>query len=99
MNNVEKANVERLDVVSRWLLLKLAEKVSSKKDIYLRNSIAKNISILRSIEILCDQKQFNQAYILFRSLLDRLVYIYYLSDKNLFDSFEEWTFIKVYEHR
>lgn len=99
MNDKEKTNIERLEVVSKWLLLRLAQKASTKKDIYLRNSIAKNISLLRAIEVLFEKRQFNQAYIVFRSLLDRLVYLYYLHDNNLFDQFEEWTFIKVYEHR
>jgi hypothetical protein len=99
MKKNERDNIDRIEVISRWLLLKLAEKADQKRDIYLRNAIAKNISLLRSIETLFDNKQFTHAYILFRSLLDRLVYVYYLSDNNLFDSFEEWSFVKSYEHR
>jgi hypothetical protein len=48
---------------------------------------------------LFNQQQYNEGYILFRSLLDRFVYLCYLHDNNLFIEFEEWTFIKVYEHR
>ena len=99
MRQCERENIERIEVVGKWLLLRLAEKASSKRDIYLRNAIAKNISLIRSIELLFEKGQFNQGYILFRSLLDRLVYIYYLNDNNLFDTFEEWSFIKSYEHR
>ena len=88
MEDKERDNIERLEVISKWLLLRLAEKAVLKRDIYLRNTIAKNIALLRSIEFLFDQKQFNQAYILFRSLLDRLVYAYHLNDNNLFETFE-----------
>lgn len=99
METKQRENIERIEVISKWLLLRLAHTAESKKDIYLRNAIAKNISLLRSIETLFDHQQFNQAYILFRSLLDRLVYVYYLNDNNLFERFEEWSFIKSYEHR
>src|SRR5205085_9718786 len=99
MEKNQTENIERIAVISKWLLLRLAEKAESHRDIYLRNAIAKNISLLRSIETLFNQQQFNQAYILFRSLLDRLVYVYYLHDNNCFEKFEEWSFIKSYEHR
>lgn len=99
MQKSESENIERLEILSKWLLLKLAVKANGVRDIYLRNSIAKNISLLRSIEVLFHQQQYNQGYILFRSLLDRFVYLCYLHDNDLFVKFEEWTFIKVYEHR
>lgn len=99
MRQCESENIERLEVVSKWLLLKLAAKANGVRDIYLRNALAKNIALLRSIESLFNQQQYNQGYILFRSLLDRFVYLCYLHDNNLFTEFEEWTFIKVYEHR
>lgn len=99
MRQCESENIERLEVFSKWLLLKLAAKADGVRDIYLRNALAKNISLLRSIESLFNQQQYNQGYILFRSLLDRFVYLCYLHDNNLFTEFEEWTFIKVYEHR
>lgn len=99
MRKLEAENIERLEVVSKWILLKLAGNASGKREIYLRNAIAKNISLLRSIEILFRHHEYNQAYILFRSLLDRFVYLCYLHDNDLFEHFEKWTFIKVYEYR
>jgi hypothetical protein len=92
-------SVDKLEVVSKWLLLRLAEAATAKKDIYLRNAIAKNISLVRAIQVLFDTGQFNQAYILFRSLLDRLVYLFSLNDNDAYDTFEEWSFVKTYEHR
>ncbi len=96
---LDKSIIDRMEIISKWLLLRLAERAEFKRDIYLRNAIAKNLSLLRSIEKLHSEKQFNQAWILFRSLLDRLVYLYYLNDNNLYEAFDDWTFIKVYEQR
>lgn len=91
--------IEKIEVVNKWLLLKLADKVETKKDIYLRNSIAKGISLLKSIDLLYRQKAYNEGWILYRSLVDRLVYIYYLTENDNFNTFEEWSYIKTYEYR
>jgi len=91
--------IEKTEVISKWLLLKLANKVVSTKDIYLRNSIAKSSSLLISIGKLYRQDSYNDGWVLYRSLIDRLVYIYYLTDNDLFDQFEDWTYIQKYEYR
>lgn len=91
--------VNKIEVIDKWLLLELSEKVETNKDIYLRNSIARSITLLKSIDLLYQQKAFNEGWILFRSLVDRLVHIYYLTDQDKFDSFEEWTYIEKYEYR
>jgi hypothetical protein len=90
--------IEKIENIDKWLLVKLATDATSKKDIYLRNSIAKSTTLLKSIYQVYSNDLYNEGWILFRALLDRLVYIYYLKDTNKFDEFEEWTFINKYEH-
>jgi hypothetical protein len=91
--------IEKIEVLDKWLLLKLANDATSQKDRYLRNSIAKSITLLKSINSEYSRQSYNEGWILFRSLIDRLVYIYYLKDNNKFEEFEEWSFIKFFEHQ
>lgn len=91
--------IDKLEIFSKWFLFKLTEKISLKKELYLRNSLAKNISLLKSIDILRKQGAYNEGWILYRSLVERLVYIYYLTENDCFDLFDNWSFIKKYEYR
>lgn len=79
-------------------MLRIAEKVDGK-DVYLRNSIAKTISLLKSIDLLFVVGQYNEGWVLFRALIDRLVYLHYLNDNDKYIEFDEWTFVKLYEYR
>lgn len=90
--------IEKTEVIIKWLLLNLADKVVTSKDIYLRNSIAKSSSLLSSIEKLHIQSSYNDGWVLYRSLIDRLIHIYYLCNNNLFKQFEDWTYIQKYEY-
>ena len=78
-------------------MLQTATECKPIKHYYLRNSIAKNISLVKSIELLSENKQFNEGWILFRSLVDRLVYIYYLRENSNYQDFKDWTYLKTYE--
>ena len=91
--------VEKIEVLDKWLLIKLAIDATTPKDRYLRNSIAKSISLLKSINYEYSRQSYNEGWILFRALIDRLVYIYYLKDNNKFEEFEEWSFIQFFEHQ
>lgn len=91
--------IDKIEVLDKWLLLKLATDATSPKDRYLRNSIAKSISLLKSINYEFTRQSYNEGWILFRALIDRLVYIYYLKDNKKFEEFEEWSFIQYFEHQ
>ena len=91
--------IDKIEVLDKWLLLKLAIDATSTKDRYLRNSIAKSITLLKSINYEFTRQSYNEGWILFRALVDRLVYIYYLKDNDKFVEFEEWSFIKQFEHQ
>jgi len=91
--------IEKIEVLDKWLLLQLAIDATSQKDRYLRNAIAKSISLLKSINCEFSRQSYNEGWILFRSLIDRLVYIYHLKDSDKYEEFEEWSFIKFFEHQ
>ncbi len=97
MDNHYEKIIDKLIVISHWLLLQTAHEQSPAKHYYLRNSLAKTISLAKSIFLLNTNEQFNEGWILFRSLVDRLVYIYYLDENSNYEDFEKWTFLKTYE--
>lgn len=72
--------------------------MSNDKGIYLRNSIAKSQSLVNSIELTYNNKLYNESWILYRCLLDRFIYLTYLSKDNLHEQFKDWSFIKGYEY-
>ncbi len=98
MDNNYTNTIKEIEIISKCFLLKIASDVSDK-DVYFRNSIAKTVSLLKSIDILYKLEQFNEGWILYRSLIDRLVYLHYLIDNDNFIEFDEWTFVKLYEYR
>ena len=91
--------IEQIEILDKWLLLQLAIDATTPKDRYLRNSIAKSITLLKSIYNEYERQSYNEGWILFRALIDRLVYIYHLKDNNKFEEFEEWSFIQQFEHQ
>jgi hypothetical protein len=89
----------QIEIINKCFLLKIASDVKSHKDTYLRNSIAKTISLLKSIGCLHTIENYNDGWILYRALIDRLIYLYYLIDNDKFTEFDEWTFVELYEYR
>lgn len=92
------AKIESIKAITIWLLVKFAEKVQNKQEIYSRNILAKSLSLIEAIYKLYTQKLYNEGWTLFRTLIDRYVYLIYLYEKDLFDEFEKWSFIRAYEY-
>lgn len=90
--------INQFETICKCFLLKIAEQAKDK-DVYLRNCIAKTISLLKAIDVLFIIEQYNEGWILYRALIDRLVYVHYLLNNNKFIEFDEWTFVKLYEYR
>lgn len=95
---IHTETIEEIEIICTWFLLDIASKVDGR-DVYLRNSIAKTISLLKTIDLLSFIRLYNEGWILYRSLIDRLVYLYYLIDNDNFTDFDEWTYLQLYEYR
>jgi hypothetical protein len=90
--------ISEVETINKCYLLKTASDAKGK-DVYLRNTIAKTISMLKSIDLLYKVENYNDGWILYRSLIDRLVYIYYLIENDNFKDFDEWTYVELFEYR
>lgn len=94
-----KKGIDHLSVVGKMILLDTADKVDAGKEVILRNLIARSISQLNSILVLYNEKNFNDGWIVHRSLIDRLVHLYYLIDSDSFDEFIAWSYVEDYDYR
>jgi hypothetical protein len=91
-------SIESVKAITIWLLIQLAEKVQNKKEVYLKNILAKSLSLIEAIDKLYTQELYNEGWTLFRTLIDRYVYLVDLCEKDLFEEFEKWSFVRAYEY-
>lgn len=69
------------------------------KEIIIRNFIAKSFSLLNSIFLLQQSRQFGESAILYRTLVERFVYLKYIIENKLYVEFDDWSYIKDFEVR
>ena len=92
---------ERLEtfvLFTTTILYQLGNKISGSKDIYSRNSIAKVQTLVKSIELLCEQDLFNEGWILYRCLIDRYIHLRYLFQNDLHEDFKKWSIVQGYKY-
>ena len=96
--NALDQGIENFHVFIKTILLfELAEKCEEEKDIFLKNTLAKTSSLLQSINLLNDSENYNDGWILYRALTDRLAHVYYLEKNNSYEDFSKWTYICDFE--
>lgn len=92
------SKLESLVIFTTTILYQIGNKIKGDKNIYVTNSIAKTQSLVKSIELTYINKLYNESWILFRCLLDRYLYLTYLSRNELHKDFKDWSFMKGYEY-
>jgi hypothetical protein len=70
---------------------------SEKRDLIIRNFIARATVTLESILRLWDARAYGDCWALFRTLVDRHFHLHMITVKDEFEAFEEWSFIRQYE--
>lgn len=91
--------IQTLIIYATVILFSFAEHSKEKRDIIIRNLIARGTATLKAIQTLWKLNQYQDAWILHRSLVDRLFHLMSLSDNDAFELFEQWSFIQQYEQR
>lgn len=92
------SRLESLILFTTTILYQIGNKVTSTKDIYIVNSIAKVQTLVKSIELVNKEGLYNEGWILFRCLLDRYIHLIYLSRNELHKEFKDWSMIEGYEY-
>lgn len=91
--------VESYKKVTHIILIKFDNFNFDAKETVLRNFIAKSHSLLNSILILVKEDQIDESKALYRLLIERYFYLEYLEEKNLYQEFKDWSFVKTFEIR
>lgn len=92
----EKA-IETLRVLCGMLLLEFGRYEADVREHILRNLIARAATTAVGVFRLWQMKDYQDCWILQRSLLDRLFHLHAMSEENEFALFETWSFKKQYE--
>jgi hypothetical protein len=91
--------IETLRVYSGVVLLSFAKYGQGLRDTIARNFIARGMSCTQSIYSVWKGGSEQDAWILHRSLLDRLLHLHHLGETDSFSDFEEYSFLSMYEAR
>lgn len=91
--------IETFRVYSGVVLLSFAKHGQGLRDTVARNFIARGMSCTQSIYAVWKAGSEQDAWILHRSLLDRLLHLHHLGETDGFSDFEEHSFLSMYEAR
>ncbi len=91
--------IETFRVYSGVVLLSFAKHGQGLRDMVARNFIARGMSCTQSIYVVWRAGSEQDAWILHRSLLDRLLHLHHLGETDGFVDFEEHSFLSMYEAR
>jgi len=94
-----KKAVGTVRIYTTAILFTFAKHTTELTDIIIRNFIARGTTILQGILTLYKLNNYQDGWVLYRSLIDRLFHIKALADENAFRLFDDWSFVKQYEHR
>ena len=98
-SEVLRQAIETFRVYSGVVLLSFAKHGQGLRDTVARNFIARGMSCTQSIYAVWRAGSEQDAWILHRSLLDRLLHLHHLGQTDGFSEFEEFSFLSMYEAR
>lgn len=91
--------LQAFHLVSGAVLFEFAREPRGDRDIIIRNFIARTNTMARAVFALYRLGDYQDCWILFRCLLDRLFHLHDLATKNEFEVFEAWSFMEQYNAR
>jgi hypothetical protein len=78
-------------------LFQFARHLLDTKNTIIQNFVARSVTMLRGIRSLWDIGDFQDCWILHRSLMDRYFHLVALGKNGSFNTFDDWSFMKQYE--
>lgn len=91
--------IQTMEALSGIILLSFAEHGQGLRDAVARNFVARGMACLVSIFLVWKQGAEQDAWILHRSLLDRLFHLHSLADRDDFAAFDDFSFLAMYDAR
>jgi hypothetical protein len=83
---------DSLYAVSGMILFSFAKHNCDTKNLIIRNFIARSAMMLKAIFRLWEISDYQDAWVIYRTLLDRLFHLHYLGEKDEFQEYESWSF-------
>ena len=91
--------IETLRVFTTLLLFEFARSPTGVRDTIIRNFIARGATTLDSISRLWPEHRYGDCWALHRTLVDRLFHLHALAERDEFELFDDWSFVKQFEAR
>jgi len=92
-----KEVADTLYAISGIILFCFAKHNCNTKNIIIRNFIARSSISLKSIFTLWDMNDFQNAWIIYRSMTDRMFHLNNIGEKDTFTEFDDWSFFEKYK--
>jgi len=87
---------EAINIVSTMILFCFAKSTNSIKDNILRNFVARSTISQMSIFALYELKDYSGAWVIHRTLLDRLFHLHSIGARDEYVDFDDWSFFNQY---
>ncbi|WP_348765531.1 DUF5677 domain-containing protein [uncultured Salinisphaera sp.] len=94
---VYRAAADALYIVSGMVLIAFARHECDTKNIIIRNFVARSARTLKSVFLLWDNQDYQNAWAIHRVLIDRMFHLHSLGEKNEFEVFDDWSFYEQYK--
>lgn len=94
-----KEALQAFHLVSGAVLFEFAREPRSDRDTIIRNFIARTNTTARAVFALYRLGDYQDCWILFRCLLDRLFHLHDLAKRDEFEAFDAWSFLEQYNAR
>lgn len=88
--------LQAFHAVSGAVLFEFAREPRADRDLIIRNFIARTNTMARGVFALYRLGDYQDCWILFRCLLDRLFHLHAIATRNEFEVFEAWSFLEQY---
>lgn len=89
-----KLAADSLYAVSGMILFSFAKHDCDIKNTIIRNFVARASMMLKAIFKLWEISDYQDTWVIYRTLLDRLFHLHHLGEKNEFIEFDNWSFYK-----
>ena len=88
---------EALYIVSGMILFAFAKNECSTKEIILRNFVARAAVSQKSIFSLHEAKDYTSAWVIHRTVLDRMFHLHSIGVNDEYEKFDDWSFFNQYK--
>lgn len=88
---------DALYVVNGMVLSSFARNDCNTKNIIIRNFVARSAMTIKNVFSLWDNHDFQNAWVIHRTLIDRMFHLHSIGNRSEFSAFDDWSFFKQFK--